>query len=76
MNGGDQMVPSSFSFCSFLYSGVLLKGLKLSVSDVIEGQKGSNGDGKLQFFGWGYDFTRSLCAKIHLWARILRELIL
>ena len=44
--------------------------LKLSVSDVIVSQKGSNGDKKLQFFGPDYNFTCSLCAKIHLWAKI------
>ena len=29
-------------------------------------QKGSNGEGKLQFFGRESNFTSSLCAKIHL----------
>ena len=40
------------SFCSFLYNGVYFDRLKLSVSDIIVSQKGSNGDGKLQFLGW------------------------
>ena len=39
--------------------------LKLSVSDVIVCQKGSNGDRKLKLFGWDYHFTRSLWAKIY-----------
>ena len=56
----------SLSFCSFLYSGVCLDILKLSVSDITVSQKGSNGDSELHFFGHDYDFTRSLCAKIHL----------
>ena len=30
----------------------------------IVGQTGSNGDGKLHFFGQDYNFTCSLCAKI------------
>ena len=42
------------SFCSFLYNGICFGGLKLSVSDVIVSQKGSNGDRKLQFFGRDY----------------------
>ena len=51
----------SLSFCSFLYNGVYLDKLKLSVSDVIVSQKkGSNGNGKLQFFGWDYNFTKKL----------------
>ena len=44
--------------------------VKLSVSDVIVSQKGTNGDRKLHFFGRDYSFTSSLCAKIHLWAKI------
>ena len=34
-------------------------------------QKSSNGDRKLQFFELDYNFTRSLCKKIHLWAKII-----
>ena len=51
---GDEICHWSFflSFCLFSYNGVCYDGLKLSVSDVIVGQKGSNGDRKLQFFGW------------------------
>ena len=29
---------------------------------------------KDHLFGWNYNFTRSLCAKIHLWAKIRKEL--
>ena len=36
----------SLSFCSFLYNGVCYDVLKLSVSDVIVSQKGSNGETK------------------------------
>ena len=43
---------------------------ELSAIDVIVCQKSLNGDGKLHFFGQDYNFTRSLCAKIHLWAEI------
>ena len=60
----------SFSFCSFSYNGVCYDGFKRSVSDVIVSQKGSNGDRKLQFFGGYYNFTHTLCSKIHLWAKI------
>ena len=45
-----------------LGSGIL--SFKLSISDVKVSRKGSNGDGKLHFFGKDYDFTRSLWAKI------------
>ena len=45
----------SLSFCAFLYNGVCFNGLKLSISDVIDSQKLSNGDGKLQFFGRDYN---------------------
>ena len=45
----------SLSFCSFLYNGVYYDVLKLSLSDVIVVQKGSNGDRKIQFFGWDYN---------------------
>ena len=41
----------SLSFCLFLYNGVCYNQLKLSISYVIVIQKGSNGDGKLHFFG-------------------------
>ena len=60
----------SLSFCALLYNGVCFFGLKLSISDVIISQKGSNGDRKLQFFKRDYNFTRTLCAKLHLWAEI------
>ena len=53
-----------------LLPGVYYDQLKLSASDVIVSLKGSNGDIRLQFFGQAYNFTRSLCAKIHLWAKI------
>ena len=43
--------------------------IKLSISDVMVGQKGSNGDQKLQLFGRDYNFTCTL-RKIHLWAKI------
>ena len=52
----------------------VLKRIKLSVSDFIVSQKGSNGDRKLKFFGRNFHFTRSLCAKIHLWAKIRTSL--
>ena len=61
----------SLSFCSFSYNGVCYDVSKLSVCDVIVSQKGSNGNRKLQLLGWVYNFTRSQCAKIHLWAKIL-----
>ena len=59
------------SDCSFLYNGVYQVVLKLSICDVIFSQKGSNGVGKLHFFGRGQYFTCFLCAKIHLRANIL-----
>ena len=43
--------------------------IKLSISDVMVDQKGSNGDQKLQLFGRDYNFTCTL-RKIHLWAKI------
>ena len=61
----------SLSFCSFSYNAVCFELLKLSVSDIRVGQKGSNGDRKLHLFGRDYNFTCSLCTKIHLWAKIL-----
>ena len=54
----------SLSFCSFLYNGVCFGRLKLSLDDVIVSQKGSNGDGRQQFFGGDYNSTRTICAKI------------
>ena len=60
----------SLSFCSFSYKGLCFVKLKLSVSDVIVSQKGSNGDRKLHFFGRDYDFNCTLCTKLHLWAKI------
>ena len=50
--------------------------IKLSLSDVIFSQKGSNGDAKIQFFGRDYNFTPTLCAKLPLWAEINFESIL
>ena len=44
-------------FCTIEY---VFDGLKLSLSDVIVAQKGYNGEGKLHFFRWDYNFTRSL----------------
>ena len=44
---------------------------KLSVNDVIVSQKGSNVNVNLQFYGWDYNFTHTLCAKLHLCAKIL-----
>ena len=38
----------------FFYNGVCQTLLKLSISDNIISQKGSNGDGKLHCFGWDY----------------------
>ena len=52
----------SLSFCSFSYNGVCKDILKLSVSDVIVSQKGSNGDRKLHFSGWDNIFV-SVCVK-------------
>ena len=45
---------------------------KSLTNNVIVCQKGSNANGqrKSHFFGWDYNFTRSLCAEIHLWAKI------
>ena len=37
------------------YNGVSYDGLKLSVNDIIVSQKGSNGDGKPQFYGQDYN---------------------
>ena len=58
----------------YQYSEVCFDGLKLSVSDIIVSQKGSNGDEKLQFSGRDYNFTCTLCAKLHLWAKVLSAL--
>ena len=55
----------SLSFCWFLCNGVYYDTLNLFVNDVIVGQKGSNGDGKLHFFGRNCNFTRCLCPKIY-----------
>ena len=49
---------------------------KLSASDVIVSQKESNGEGKGQLFGRDNNFTRSLCTKVHLWAKVHFEWIL
>ena len=54
----------SLSICLFSFNGACYDALKLSVGDIILSQKGSNGDGKLHFFGRDYDFTLSLCSKI------------
>ena len=42
---------NDLSFGSFSYNGIFYDVLKVSFSDVIVGQKGSNGDRKLPFFG-------------------------
>ena len=44
----------SLSNCLFSYNGVCYNILKLSIIDVIVSQKGSNGNGKLHFFGRDY----------------------
>ena len=46
--------------------------LKLSVSEVIITQKGSNGDGKLHFFGRGYVLLALFAQKIHLWPKVTK----
>ena len=61
----------SDSFCSFSYSGVCFVQLKLSIDDIIIIQKGSNGDLKFKLYDMDYYFTCTLCAKLHLWAKIL-----
>ena len=63
-----EIFPSHF--CMFSYNGVYFDGLKLSVSDIIASQKGSYGNKKQLYFGWDYNFIRSLCARIHLWAKM------
>ena len=55
----------SLSFCLNPCNEVCFIWLKLSVSDVIVGQKGSNGEGKEHFFGrdqglWGDRLVISL----------------
>ena len=47
------------SFCLFSCNGICFDGLKLSASDIIVSQKGSNGDRKLHFFGRGYKYWGS-----------------
>ena len=47
---------------------------KLSVSDVIVSQKGSNVDRKLNFFGRDYHYTCCLCTKIHISGKIPQRL--
>ena len=64
----------SLSFCSFSYNEVYFDGIKLSVNDVIDSQKGSNGNGKLKFNGRDYNFTCTLCAKLRLWAKMLLKM--
>ena len=49
----------SLSFCSFSYNGICYNRLKLSVSDIIVSQKGSNEDGKLHFFGTIIDASKN-----------------
>ena len=66
----------SLSFCLFSYNGVCNDGLELSVSDIIVCHKGFNGDRKLQFFGRHYNFTRSLCARINLGAKIQWRMVI
>ena len=61
---------------SSLHWLIFLLKLLVFVQWSIIGQKGSNGDGKLHFFERDYDFTHSLCAKIHLWAKIRRNRVL
>ena len=56
------------SNCSFLYSGVYLVVLKLSISDIKVTQKGSNGDGMLHFFGQTI-FSQKECVPWH-WASV------
>ena len=46
----------SLSLCSFSYNGVCFGRLKLSADDTIVSQNGSNGDGKLQFYGRDSNF--------------------
>ena len=41
----------SISFCLFLYTEECFDKLNLSVNDVIDSQKGSNGVGKLKSYG-------------------------
>ena len=50
----------SISFCSFSCSGVCFNGLNLSISYIIVSQKGSNGNGKLRFFGRDYKLIEAL----------------
>ena len=59
------------SFVSFSYHGVCFGGLKHSVND----RKGSNGEGKLKFFGRDYYCTRTLLANLHLWVKIHKKLL-
>ena len=62
-----------FEMLTVVSIGIYYNVLKLSVSDIIVSQKDSNGDRKPQFFEQDYNFTHSLCAKIHLWANIQPE---
>ena len=55
----------SLSLCSFSYKGVCFDKLKLSVSDVIVSLKGSNGDGKLHFFGQVFNCHNEFCNGLH-----------
>ena len=61
------------SFGLFTYRFVrfrsILGGIKAFCLCVIVSQKSSNEEGKKHFFGQDYNFTRSLCTKIHLWAK-------
>ena len=58
----------SLSFCLFSYNGVCQVVLKLSITDVIVSQKGSNGDGKLHFFGRDY-ILLALFAQKHIFGQ-------
>ena len=52
----------SISVCSFSYNGVYYDQVKLSVSEIIVSQKGSNGDRKLL-----------LCEKCHFLKRQIKK---
>ena len=43
---------------------------QISADDVIVSEKGSNGEWNEHFFEWDYNFTSSLYAQPHLWAKI------
>ena len=64
-----------YRFCSFSYSGVCYKVLKLSANDIIVSQKVPMENESSISLRRDYNFTAQIWAKKHLWAEIHFESI-